>query len=232
MLQRQKLWVPMMKHNPMFAQGVERFLYKNPMSTYVTSTLGLKPEKVFVALEPDAREPEKQVARLLAVPFTVTAGACGDCCGTTTTVSSSSTPAALAVCGKQRRPLSHGFATNVSDSLNSLHVMERLLPTLSIHVSICLQLQQLQQLHEGDEVVIVSSIEKMGKRIAYCKTDFYLDQVEPPKEVAKAERSMETVEDLLYVLSGYRKALTGSHVKNILAKNKEEPLKVSTSVAA
>lgn len=234
MLQRQKLWVPMMKHNPMFAQGLERFLHKNPMSTYVASTLGLRPDNVFVALEPDARYPEKSVARFMAVPFKVTSAACGDYLAASVTPSSlSSSGASTSVGGSmRRRPLSHGFATNASDSLNSLHVMERLLPTLSIHVSICLQLQQLQQLYEGDELIIVSAIEKMGKRIAYCKTDVYLDQFEPPKEVAKAERSMENVDDLIQVLAGYRKALTGSHVKNILAKTKEEPTVASTTASA
>eukprot|EP00796_Vickermania_ingenoplastis_P004025 gene4025-2879_t len=203
MLQRQKLWVPVLQHNPMFENGVERFLHNNPMSTRIASTLRLRPDKMFVALEPDSRDPLKRVPRLLAIPFEVTRSACAE------------------AMGSGRRPISSGFATNTSDSLNSLHVMERLLPHMPIHVSVCLQVQQHQRLYEGDRVVIVSCIDKIGKRIAYCRTDYYVDQDTAPKEVEKAEQQITTIDDLLEVLKGYPAAITGCHVKNILEKAKK-----------
>lgn len=207
MLQRQKLWVPIAQHNPKFAEGMERFLHNNPMSTLIASTLGLHPERMYVALEPDARQPERRVPRLLAVPFTVSPAACG------TRMSEGA-----------RRPFSYGFATNTSDSLNSLHVMERLLPALPIHVSVCLQMSQQQQLYEGDRVVIVSSINKIGKRMAYCSTDFFLDTPEAPsKELEAEEQRVQTVDDLRQVLGGYTRVLSGNHVKSILEKMKKEP---------
>lgn len=206
MLQRQKIWVPVLKHNPMYAEGVERFLRNNPMSTRVAATLGLRPDNMFVALEPDERHPEKKVARLMAIPFVVTPSACGSQLHT-----------------GGRRPLSGGFATNTSDSLNSLHVMERLLPGMPIHVSVCLQVQQQRSLYVGDRVVIISSIDKIGKRMAYCKTDFYLDPLEVPAQVEKEEKKIQTVDDLERVLrEGYTQAISGSHVKSILEKVKKE----------
>lgn len=203
MLQRQNVWVPMTRHNTLFRDGVERFLRNNPISTLVSSSLRLEPENMFAALEPDPRA-EKPVARLLAVPFVVPKYVCD--------------PAE----GSQLPAVNTGFLNNVADSLNSLHVMERLLPRLSIHVSICLQLQQVQPLHEGDRVIIISSLDKIGKRIAYCKTDFYVDQDESPKGVRAAERSIDSIDSLQHVLNHYRKVASGSHVKSILERVKAE----------
>lgn len=222
MLHRQKIWVPIAEHNPLFKQGLEDFLYNNPMSTFVASTLQLRQENMFVAVAPDARKPSRKVARLLAVPFRITPQACDD--------QSDSAKA---------RPFSSGFASNVSDSLNSLQVMERLLPFMPIHVSICLQMQQLskQSLLEGDDIVIISNIEKIGKRIAYCKTDIYLDKpssylASSPKLLAK-ERDLRSVEELQnFIDQYYLKVMSGSHVKSILEKKKEypEPQKGSSQV--
>lgn len=211
MLQRQKIWVPILEHNPLFKEGLERFLHNNPMSTFVASTLQLRPENMFVTLAPDAFHPEKKVARLLAVPFKITPAACDEMCETT-----------------NKRLFSTGFATNVSDSLNSLQVMERLLPAMPIHVSICLQMQQQprEPLFEGEDVVIISGIEKMGKRIAYCKTDIYLDT--PPSILTsspilkKKEQELSSVEQLQSFLDQYYpKVMCGNHVKSILEKKKE-----------
>lgn len=213
MLQRQRIWVPIVEHNPLFKKGLEDFLYNNPMSTFVASTLQLRPENMFVAVEPNARNPGSKVARLLAVPFRITPQACDD-----------KPDGAIA------RPFSTGFATNVSDCLNSLQVMERLLPFMPIHVSICLQMQQVPKhsLHEGDEIVIMSNIEKIGKRIAYCKTDIYLDKpssplASSPKLLAK-ERDLRSVEELQnFIDQYYPKVMSGSHVKSILERKKEHP---------
>lgn len=208
MLQRQKIWVPILQHNPHYAEGVQRFLHNNPMSTRIATTLGLRVDNMYVALEADGRHKDKKVARFLAVPFTVTSSACG------------------AIAAGSRRPLSGGFATNTSDSLNSLHVMERLLPGMPIHVSVCLQVQQQRTVYEGDQLVIVSCIDKIGKRMAYCKTDFFLDEEKAPSSIAKAEQQIQTVDDLEKVLNGYSRVISGSHVKSILEKSKKESISI------
>lgn len=204
MLRRQNLWIPVLQHNPLFGKGLEKFLFQNPVSTLVASKLKLSADNIFVALEADARKPGKQVARFMAVPFTVTE----DICDTSQSISQTPT-------------LSTGFATNVSDSLNSLQVMERLLPIMSVHVSICLNLHQQTPIRKGDEIVIISSIDKIGKRIAYCSTDFILDGA-TPESVALKEKNIQTFEDLKTVLAGYPKLMSGKHVKNILEKTKSD----------
>lgn len=213
MLQRQKIWIPILEHNPLFKEGLEKFLHNNPMSTFVVSTLHLRAENMFVALAPDAIRPDKKVARLLAVPFKVTSGVCDEVCNET-----------------NKRLFSAGFATNVSDCLNSLQVMERLLPFMPIHVSICLQMQQQPKLslYEGDDVVIVSAIEKMGKRIAYCKTDIYLDTpsttLTSSPSLRRKEQDLSSVGQLeTFLEQYYPKVVSGNHVKSILEKKKGNP---------
>lgn len=210
MLQRQKLWVPVLQHSPSFPEFFARFLVDNPITCLSVAALNIQPTAMKVALQPDARQPGRQVAAMLAVSVRVLRPACD------------ALPQHPSEGGAAA--LNFGFATALADSMNSFHVMERLLPAFVPHVSVNIQCQLLSapsSLAEGTDLVVVSSIDKLGKRLVYCTTDLYVDEISIPPEVAKREAEMETLSDLQGALKAYKKVLHGTHVKSILLDDKK-----------
>lgn len=206
MLARQALWVPVVKHCPSFVESFHRFLRDNPITSLSVAAVGLKPEEAQVALEPDTRDPERLVAAMMAFPVQISAAACDF---------------ALDAPPQRPRELSAGFATSLCDSCNSFQVMQRLLPAFSAHVSVNLESQCLRTLREGEKVVVVSTIDKMGKRLVYCGTDFYVEPTAPvAAEVVERERNLKTLADLRAALTYYEKAVSGAHVKSIVSERK------------
>ncbi|KPA78168.1 putative mitochondrial hypothetical protein [Leptomonas pyrrhocoris] len=209
MLKRQSLWVPVVKHNPAFLDGFRRFLTNNPITILSCSLMNVKPEDIHVALVPDARHPSKQVAAMMAFPVRVAPAACDN----VHDHAHHDKPVL-------RREIAFGFATTVCDSFNSLHVMERLLPHSNAHVSVNIQSQMTRPLREGETAVVVSSIDKFGKRLVYCKAEFFVEPAEGSgvltPEFVERERNLRTVDDLRAALMYYEKTMNGTHVKSIL----------------
>lgn len=223
MLQRQKLWVPVLKHNPSFTEYFNRFITGNPITSMNVAALNLRPESMFVALQPDKRNHGKQVAAMLAVNIKVLRPACDvlpDIIPSRRgTEDHGNGSAAEAV-------MNYGFATALVDSMNSFHVMERLLPVYVPHVSVNIQSQLCEpapcSLAEGTDLVVISTIEKFGKRLVYCSTDFYLDEPTVPAERAAREAGIENLADLQGALRCYRRLLHGTHVKSVLLDDKSK----------
>ncbi|KAG5506054.1 hypothetical protein GH5_05735 [Leishmania sp. Ghana 2012 LV757] len=200
-LKRQALWVPVVKHSPAFVECAQKLLQSSPITSLNAAAMGLKLEEVQVALEPDPRHPDQMMSSMMAFPVQISAPACDF------------------VPDQQPRELTFGFAISLSDSCNTLHVMERLLPALNPHVSVNIQSHCMRNLREGERLVVVSSIDKMGKRLVYCKTDFYVEAAEPvPEEVVQREKSIKTLAELRAALMYYEKAVSGSHVKSIMSE--------------
>lgn len=209
MLKRQSLWVPLLKHNPAFLDGFHRFLHNNPVTALSATAMDLKPEDIHVALVPDARTPEKLVAALMAFPVHVTPAACDH----------------VHDHAHDDKPMTHrdiayGFATAVCDSYNSFHVMERLLPHFNPHVSVNIQTQCIRPLREGERAVVISTIDKMGKRLVYCKTEFFVEPAVVSAEMAVREKDIKTLGELQSALMYYEKVVNGTHVKSILPESK------------
>ncbi|CAM38836.1 conserved hypothetical protein [Leishmania braziliensis MHOM/BR/75/M2904] len=204
LLARQALWVPVVKHNPTFVEQVHKFLQISPITSLTAAAIGLKLEEVRVALEPDARHTDKMVASMMAFPVQISGAACDS-----------------VLEQQQRRELSFGFATSMCDSCNTIHLIERLLPASHSHVSVSIQSNCMRNLREGEKLLVVSTIDKMGKRLVYCKTDFFVEVTEPvPEEVVQRERNIKTLAELRVALMHYEKAVSGAHVKLIIAERK------------
>lgn len=209
MLTRQALWVPVVKHNPAFVENVHKLLQASPIASLTAAAIRLKLEEVQVALEPDAWHPDKMIASMMAFPVQISAAACD-----------------YMLEQQQRqqpkpRELAFGFAISICDSCNTLHVMERLLPASNRHVSVNMQTHCMRNLREEEKVVVVSTIDKMGKRLVYCKTDYFVEATAPvPEEVVQRERSVKTLAELRAALMHYEKAVSGAHVKSIISANK------------
>ncbi|KPI89556.1 hypothetical protein ABL78_1324 [Leptomonas seymouri] len=213
MLKRQSLWVPLVKHNPAFLNGFRQFLRNNPVTTLSVSSMNLNPEEIQVLAVPDARHPLKQVAAMMAFPVQVTPAAC-ECVYD----DAHHTKPAL------HREIAFGLATTVCDSYNSFHVMERLLPHFNAHVSVNIQAQMTRPLREGEKAVVISSIDKMGKRLVYCKSEFFLELAEGSgvltPELVEREQNLKTIDDLRAALMNYEKVMNGTHVKSILPEGR------------
>ncbi|KAG5479759.1 hypothetical protein LSCM4_05766 [Leishmania orientalis] len=207
-LKRQALWVPVVKHSPAFVECAQKLLQSSPITSLNAAAMGLKLEEVQVALEPDPRHPDQMMSSMMAFPVQISAPACDF------------VPDQQSLAQQQQpRELTFGFAISLSDSCNTLHVMERLLPALNPHVSVNIQSHCMRNLREGERLVVVSSIDKMGKRLVYCKTDFYVEAAEPvPEEVVQREKSIKTLAELRAALMYYEKAVSGSHVKSIMSE--------------
>lgn len=191
------VWVPVQQHNPLFAKGLAGFLNGNPVSSRAARSFDIKADNIYVALEPHPKKPEVKLATMMAFPAVVRGETCDD------------------------GFLTHGAAVSMCDTVNSFQVMERLLPELAVHVSVCLQAQELQPVKEGDRIVMISSIDKMGKRLVYCKTDIYKDMDEVTAAMAAAEGEVRTMHDLRVALTRYEKVVAGTHVKSILPNVKK-----------
>ncbi|GET88285.1 hypothetical protein, conserved [Leishmania tarentolae] len=206
MLTRQALWVPVVAHNPAFVESAYRLLQSSPITSLTAAAIGLKPEEVQVALEPDARHPGKMIASMMAYPVQISGAACNH------------TPVLPQRQPPKPRELSLGFAVSICDSCNTLHAMERLLPASNPHVSVNMQTQRLRHLREEDKVVVVSTIDKMGKRLVYCTTHLFVEATEPvPDEVVQREKNIKTLAELRAALMHYEKAVSGAHVKSIMS---------------
>lgn len=212
MLTRQSLWVPLVKHNPAFLENFHRFLHNNPITTLSVSGMRLNPEEIRVALVPDARHPSKQVAAMMAFQVQVTPAACDH-------VHDHAHEAKPVL----HREIAYGFANTVCDSYNSFHVMERLLPHFNPHVSVNIQAQCIRPLREGERAVVISTIDKMGKRLVYCKTEFFVEPADASAitaEMVEREKNLKTIEQLRAALIYYEKVVNGTHVKSILPEGK------------
>lgn len=132
--------------------------------------MGMRPENSYVALVNDRHHTKNKVAALLAFPITVSPEACDY------------NPVT------QRQTLSMGFATGICDSTNSIHVMLRLLPRILWHVSVNIQTQMNCEVEANSKLILISYIDKMGKRLAFCTTQAYYD-VEEESENDKASSS-------------------------------------------
>lgn len=132
--------------------------------------MGMRPENSYVALvnerhhsnnnkksKPTDDNTESKVAALLAFPITVSPEACDY----------------NPVTGKQT--LTMGFASGICDSTNSIHVMLRLLPRIPWHVSVNMQTQMNCEVEANSKLILISYIDKMGKRLAFCTTQAYYD---------------------------------------------------------
>ncbi|CAD2220924.1 thioesterase superfamily protein [Angomonas deanei] len=161
----------------------------NAISVRTVASFGLSHANTWAAFEPGRKEGTKQAA-LVAFTATVGESAC-DATG----------------------HLSIGHITSLNDTLNSYHVMERLYPDLSIHVSVSLQSQLLRPIPVGEKIVVISTIDKMGKNLVYCKSDFYLDR---PMAATEKVSPITTVREVKQALSEYEKLATGTHIKSIL----------------
>lgn len=203
MLSRQPLWVPVVKHNPAFLESYHRFLHSNPICAQNVAAMNLKPEDVHVALVPDRRAPGKHVAAMMAFPMKVLPAACDV------------HPA------DGRQLLSFGYASALCDSANSFHVMERLLPAFNAHVSVNIQSQYLRPLVAEEDIVVISEIDKMGKRLVYCKTGYFVEPKVVSAEMQAQDEGVRTLRDLHAALSSYEKAVNGTHVKSIIASPKK-----------
>ncbi|CCD20769.1 hypothetical protein ERJ75_000681500 [Trypanosoma vivax] len=141
MLTRGAAWVPVATHIPSFLNCFSSFVKDSPHNTALQNVLNYKAENTWALVRTDAKG--RKTTDALAFPFTV--------------------PAAL--CEGQRVGL--GPFTSLVDTTTSLHVAIALLPSNDMHVSVNIQANAVQPICAGDKVVLISYMDKFGKRLAF-----------------------------------------------------------------
>ncbi|CCW71810.1 unnamed protein product [Phytomonas sp. Hart1] len=202
MLKRQPLWIPVLTHNPGFARAFRDFRAMSAVSNRLLDGSRVSAEDIHVALDVDPKIPHKKVAVLMAFPLRVH----GDLCD--------------AVGPKGEHGLLCGVETALADCMNTVHVIERLLPASTPNVSVSIHAESLRRINKGDRILVVSAIDKMGKSMVYLKTDFYLEPESASEEMVMRERDIASLQDLRMALNLYEKLAHVVHVKCILNSKK------------
>lgn len=178
-------------------------------------------------------------AQLMAFPFVVSRESCDDAVYASALAQSGDAHAAVSECNEPASAMSAvrlvgahhdafvhspvmqtGFATLLCDSLTSVHVMQSLAPARPMHVSVNMLTRvtstAARALRSGDQALLVSKIEKFGKRIIYCSARVYLDEdtVSVAREFAEGQTT--SAAELEEQLACYQIAVSYSHVKNVM----------------
>ncbi|CCW63793.1 unnamed protein product [Phytomonas sp. EM1] len=202
MLKRQSLWVPVIKHNPIFAKAFHEFKKSSPITNLLFNGARISEEVIHVALDTDAQNPNRSVTALMAFPMLVHEDLCE---GTGS---------------DERKALACGIEVGLSDAMNSIHMMERLLPEKTPNVSVNMHAESLKPIHAGDRILVISSIDKFGKGLVYFKTDFYLEPQSVSEEILARERDITSLQGLHAALNLYEKLAHVVHLKCILKSKK------------
>lgn len=209
MFARQQIWKPLFGLNPAFKGFTEKFAEVDPMSTHSLTVVGIQFADIQVAMSQDHRG--NPVAALLAARVTIPREAC--CDGGNTDKGAAATPPCLSI----------GYATTLSDTMSTFHIMGRLLPTMTAHVSVNMQSQVCVPggLAVGTDIAVVSTVRKQGKQLCYCTTDILRmpSESEVMAEMLEREAAVKSVADLRMALRHYNKLFHNSHVKAFMQQN-------------
>ncbi|KEG08797.1 thioesterase superfamily protein [Trypanosoma grayi] len=204
MLSRQSLWVPVAAHSPAFLEHYITFTQRSPHTNLMLKALKYAPENTRVLLQPDSRNKGRNVTLAMAFPFTITSAAC-EACG--------AGPAAT-------RAMGSGAFTSLVDTASSLHLMERLLPSDVVHVSVNIQANCLKPISEGERVVLISRMDKAGKRLNFLSAELLRDDSSGSAPGALVdEKEASSVKELERLLRQYTVLGNGKHVKCVIQSN-------------
>jgi acyl-coenzyme A thioesterase PaaI-like protein len=108
-----------------------------------------------------------------------------------------------------------GMLMTLVDDCTSFHIIDRLLPRCPGHVSVQLSSNFVSAGVVGEELLGVSSVDKLGKSLVYTSITFYKPASKEAEEILAAACSLAEVR---LALSKVPVIATGSHIKAITAK--------------
>lgn len=206
MLIRQKLWKPLLSVNPAFGAFWDKYGGHDPVSTGCLQKLGVDAHHMYVAMDKDRHG--REVAAMLAVAAQVHGDVCDEVVGDS----------------EHRRRMSVGYASALADTLNTYHIMGRLLPSTTAHVTVNMQSEMCgsTDLTEGTDIIVISTIRKLGKQLCYCTTDILHEPKEVPPHLLAQEAEVKTYVDLQRALRNYETLFHNAHVKAFMNMNLDQ----------
>nr|CCC93432.1 conserved hypothetical protein [Trypanosoma congolense IL3000] len=190
MLSRHPLWIPATAHIPKFVDHFNRFLNDSPHNVVMQKALRYNGEDTRVLLTQDSKGGKSVLA--MAFPFTVLP----------------------ALCDMSRMGL--GVFTSLVDTTTSLHVAAALLPSNDMHVSVSLQTNCVSPITAGEKVVLISRMDKFGKRLAFLSAQLLHEGAVSTDEVCNNLTAGEGLQEVERQLREYPVLANGRHVKCIL----------------
>ncbi|RNF02853.1 thioesterase superfamily protein [Trypanosoma rangeli] len=107
--------------------------------------------------------------------------------------------------------LSQGAVLALTDMLTSLHVMLAFMPTPVGHVSVSMQSNRMQIIREEDTILVITRIDKMGKRLVFTTAEFIRSMLPATAQFDFAEIGIDAA-TRCYSLCGNVK-----HIKSVLS---------------
>lgn len=199
MLTRHPLWLPVASHAPTFLERYVSFVQKSPQSRLLLEAINYCPESTKVFLRPCARRVGQNIIALMAFPFTITPAVCDE----------------NGESDVNKHTMTTGAFTSLLDTTTSMHITESLKPSIERHVSVNIQVNLLSPISLGERVVLISKLDKLGKRLAYMSATLLRDECEESLAANNEAHEMSTG-DMDNVLRRYDVLANGTHVKCIL----------------
>lgn len=112
--------------------------------------------------------------------------------------------------------LAHGALITLTDMLTSLHLMLALLPQFVGHVSVSMQSNTVRPMREGETIVAVTRVDKMGKRLLFSSMELLL--ATPLTGLDDGER----INAVRTAIQNRKVCANAKHVKSLLAPPKDE----------
>ncbi|ORC89391.1 thioesterase superfamily protein [Trypanosoma theileri] len=197
-------WVPVLQVFPKYTSMYEVVKSRDQYgTTLLHDLLQLQPQDAFVLMKPIPVSPITPVTPntmimplkdhifpfAMAWPFTITKG--------TTDVNGI---------------LAHGALLTLTDMFTSLHLMLALLPQFLGHVSVSIQCNTVQPMREGETIVAITHVDKIGKRLLFSSVEF-LSATTSLTGLEEGER-MDVIKT---AIQNQKVCANAKHVKSILA---------------
>ncbi|RNF21081.1 thioesterase superfamily protein [Trypanosoma conorhini] len=111
--------------------------------------------------------------------------------------------------------LSQGAVLALTDMLTSLHLMLAFMPTPVGHVSVSMQCNRMQTIREGDALLVVTRIDKMGKRLVFTTAEFLRSMSPATAHSDSAESGIDAATRCCSLCGNVK------HIKSVLSPNVE-----------
>lgn len=152
---------------------------------------------------------------MLALPFIVTPGVCDDDVGDAGSTRAEGTGAPV---GPRRSCcMAESAVTTLIDMVTSFHIIIANFPQLNGHVSLSIQANHMGKMECGKTYLVISRVDKMGRRIVYTSVDFVEPQLQPVHDAHEAPLPMNTTAELLTAVKSATVLANVKHVKSMLS---------------
>ncbi|KPI89557.1 hypothetical protein ABL78_1325 [Leptomonas seymouri] len=176
------------------------------MSVYSPTVAATRAEPTAEASMADGHHPAlpSDFPYVVAAPFTV----CPEVCDSSDTADA-----------HQPRYMVESAATALMDMVTSFHIIMAKFPKTNGHVSLSIQTNHMDKMVCGKTYLVISRIDKMGRRIVYTSVDFVEPQLQRVHDAQADPLPISNTTELLSALKSATVLANVKHVKSMLSSS-------------